>query len=315
MAFHPDGTRAFVVNLRGDNVSIIDGVTAPLFQFSGGTSTFTGGLFTVPASSSRLTLQYPTLDILGDADVTVSGDVIGVGGFGATLTINGFAPGIMVRGNGSLTTTGTTSDLLQIDEGGSDGTAILGNSFLTLSNNAMVTTSGTVVNVNGGSFTTQNTGHVVSINGGTLNLGDSVLALSGANPTATIAGDVVSITGSTLNGPTGAALMNVSAGAGNISGSILNLASAAAQVRLKGACRVIYRGKYDSRVGANTGNRRKSNSHFHSNPYYGTRHPSPKWGKSLSHRYRPIARCFPRLCRHWWVWVVVWGRQYDDLRH
>jgi hypothetical protein len=94
-----------VGNQSANTVSFVNGVTAPLFQVTGGTLTTTGNLVSIP-SGATLTLGHPAVDVINTGSLTANADVLSVSG---TLTINGNAPLIKVSGGGSLTTTGTAN--------------------------------------------------------------------------------------------------------------------------------------------------------------------------------------------------------------
>ncbi len=130
-----------MTNFLSGTVSVINGVTAPLFQVTGGSLTVTGNLASIP-STATLTLSHPALDVLATGSVTANADLINVGG---TLTVDSRAPLVKISKGGALTIQGAGSDLLAI---GSTGVVSLGGPVLLA--NADPAIEGSVVRVAGG---------------------------------------------------------------------------------------------------------------------------------------------------------------------
>ena len=167
--------------------------------------------------------------------LTVSGgEVAAANGLslGAPLTTPSGQPLLQVT-NGSLTTTGSLATL------GADLT--LQGAFLAQSGGAVTTgadalavgshtlTSGPtpVFDLTGGTLTTMNDSHLVSLSGGTLTLGGPLLSLAMGpfeeTPTVNISGSVLTATTSTLNPSPSGPLLTLSNGASLTAGHLLDL--------------------------------------------------------------------------------------------
>ncbi len=212
----PSGTPT--ASIAGDVLHVASTVTGPssgsLVDVSAGSLTVTGDLVNLGAGST-LTLSGPVLTVSGGE--VAAANVLSLG---APLTTPSGQPVIQVT-DGSLSTTGSLATL--------GANLTLGGAFLAQSGGAVTTgadalavgastlTSGTtpVFDLTGGTLTTTNDSHLVSLSGGTANLGGPLLHLAMGpaeqTPTVNIGGDVLHVA-STVTGPPSGSLVNVEAG-------------------------------------------------------------------------------------------------------
>jgi len=206
------------VNIAGDVLHIASTVTGPpsgsLVDVGAGSLTATGDLVNLGAES--------TLDLSGSV-LTVNGGEVAVGNVlnvGAPLTTPSGQPMIHVTG-GTLNTTGSLATLgANLTLGGallaqSGGAVTTGADALAVGSHTLTSGSTPVFDLTGGTLTTQNGGHLVSLSGGTANFGGPLLSLamgpSESTPTVSIAGDLLNIA-STVTGPPSGSLVSATAG-------------------------------------------------------------------------------------------------------
>ncbi len=155
---------------------------------------------------------------------------------GAPLTTPSGQPLLQVT-EGSLTTTGSLATLgANLTLGGaflaqSGGDVTTGADALAVGSHTLTSGSTPVFDLTGGTLTTTNGGHLVSLAGGTANLGGPLLSLAMGPaeqvPTVTIAGDVLHVA-STVTGPPSGSLVSVTAGNLNVTGDLANVTPGAA---------------------------------------------------------------------------------------
>ncbi len=212
--------------------------TAPVFDITG------GALLTVsfePAEGGIILHAYDLVDLgagstlnLGGPVLTVSGGEVAVGNvlnLGAPLTTPTGQPVIQVTGS-SLTTFGSLASLgADLTLGGpllaqSGGEVTTVADALAVGSHTLASGTAPVFDLTGGTLTTLNDSHLVSVTGGIVNLGGSLLRLSMApdenTPTVEIAGDVLHVA-STVTGPPSGPLVSVEAGSLTAAGDLVNL--------------------------------------------------------------------------------------------
>ncbi len=132
--------------------------------------------------------------------------------------------------SGSLATLGADLTLHGAFLAQSGGEVTTGADALAVGSHTLTSGTAPVFDLTDGTLTTTNGGHLVSLAGGTLNLGGPLLSLSGGTPTVTIAGDVLHVA-STVNGPASGSVFDVAAGSAtglNVTGPLVDLDSSSA---------------------------------------------------------------------------------------
>jgi hypothetical protein len=214
------------VTIAGDVLHVASTVTSPtsgsLIDVSAGSLSAAGDLASLQAESA-VTLHGPVLSVSGTGSVA-AGNVLSLG---APLTTPSGQSLLQVIG-GKLTTSGSLASLgADLTLQGaflaqSGGTVTTGADALAVGSQTLSSGAAAVFSLTGGSLTTQNGSHLVSLSGGTTNLGGPLLSLPTGTPTVTIAGDVLHVA-STVTGPPSGRLVDVSAGSLMAMGDLVNL--------------------------------------------------------------------------------------------
>ncbi len=229
-----------IVDIAGDVLHIASSVTGPpndpLVVVEAGSLTVGGDVVDLGADAT-LTLSAPVLTIAG-GEVAAS-NVLNVG---APLTTPAGQPVIAVTGS-SLSTTGSLATLgANLTLGGpllaqSAGDVTTGADALVVGSHTLTTGPAPVFALTGGTLTTENTSHLVSLAGGTANLGGPLLVLAPglgeSTPTVNIGGDVLHVA-STVTGPPIGSLITVGAGSLMVGEDVVNLAAGSTMTLTQG---------------------------------------------------------------------------------
>ncbi len=206
--------------------TVIGPPSGSLIDVSAGSLSATGALVNMEADTT-LTLSGPVLSVSGTGGVTAANVV----NLGAPLTTPSGQPLLAVSG-GSLATTGSLATLsADLTLGGaflaqSGGEVTAGGDALAVGASTLSSGTAPVFDLTGGTLSTTNGSNLVSLSGGTANLGAPLLSLAmgpgESTPTVNIAGDVLHIA-STVTGPSSGSLVEVSAGSLTAGGDLVNL--------------------------------------------------------------------------------------------
>jgi hypothetical protein len=222
------GGSGHLISLTGG--SLTGPPTGSLVEVSAGSLSAAGALVNLEAGST-LALSGPVLTVGGTGSVAAANVVT----LGAPLITPSGQPLLAVSG-GSLATTGSLATLgADLTLGGpflaqSGGQVSAGADALAVGSHTLTSGAAPVFALTGGTLSTTNDAHLVSLNGGTATLGGPLLSLamgpSESTPTVNIAGDVLHMASAVVGPPSGS-LIDVSAGSLSAAGDLLNLGAEA----------------------------------------------------------------------------------------